>query len=269
MTPQKFRTLVFAYHTKEGRHALPWRQTQDPYHVLVSETMLQQTQVERVIPYYRTFIETFPTVTDLAKAPLSQVLRLWQGLGYNRRAKYLRDAAQAIVAHHGGIFPDTPEALQALPGIGPYTARAVCAFSFNTDVVCIETNIRTAVLHHFFCDKEQVSDAEILAILEKAFPKGRSREWYAALMDYGAHLKRTGKSLNAKSKTYTKQKPFKGSLREIRGNILRTLANAPQTKNSLRALFPEDRTQEVDAVLDALVAEGLLKRSKTKYALAD
>ncbi|MBU1293023.1 A/G-specific adenine glycosylase [Patescibacteria group bacterium] len=269
MTPRKFRELVLAYYASLGRHTLPWRKTRDPYHILVSEMMLQQTQVERVVPYYTSFLKKFPSVSSLAKAPLSSVLREWQGLGYNRRAKYLKEAAQEVVALHGGVFPKTPEELQALPGIGSYTARAVCAFAYNTDVVCIETNIRTVVLHHFFSEAEHVSDAEVLHVLEKALPKGNAREWYAALMDYGTYLKRTGASQNKRSTTYKKQKAFKGSRREVRGALLKALVQSPATKATLLKLFPKERVQEVDEQITVLLREGLIQKRRSTYTLAD
>ena len=150
MTPKKFKDTVWKYYREHGRSDLPWRKTTDPYRILVSEVMLQQTQVERVIPYYTRFLKKFPTVRALAKAPLSQVLIAWQGLGYNRRAKMLHEAAKEVVRGHGGLFPRTALELEKLPGVGPYTAHAVAAFAYNEDGICIETNIRTAVTHHFF-----------------------------------------------------------------------------------------------------------------------
>jgi len=123
---QAFRTTVWNHYRRHGRHTLPWRTTTNPYRILVSEVMLQQTQVERVIPYYKTFLRAFPTVQTLAQAPLSRVLTLWQGLGYNRRAKMLHEAAKQVVAQYGGRMPHDAEALETLRGVGPYTARAVC-----------------------------------------------------------------------------------------------------------------------------------------------
>jgi A/G-specific adenine glycosylase len=145
-----FRRTVWAHYKKHGRHTLPWRATRDPYRILVSEVMLQQTQVERVIPFYTDFLKKFPSARALARAPLAEVLRAWQGLGYNRRARLLRETARAVTDDHGGRFPTSVEALEKLPGIGPYTARALAAFAHNRGSVFIETNIRTAVMHHYF-----------------------------------------------------------------------------------------------------------------------
>jgi A/G-specific adenine glycosylase len=233
--------------------------------------MLQQTQVERVVPYYERFLNKFPTVQSLAKAPLGEVLVLWQGLGYNRRAKMLHAAAKEVVAGHRGKFPKSAAELESLPGIGPYTARAVSAFAYNQPVVFIETNLRTVVTHHFFADKEQVSDADILEILAQAFPKPTpekgSREWYAALMDYGAYLKRSGVRINSKSKTYTKQSKFAGSDREARGAILKELAKGPQPKARLIGLLGIDRRPQLEIQLQKLLAENLLEKYSAKYRL--
>lgn len=269
MTPGAFRTKVLAYYRAHGRHDLPWRKTKDPYKILVSEVMLQQTQVTRVVPFYERFLEKFPSVATLAKAPLSQVLSAWQGLGYNRRAKMLHAAAQAVVREHGGKFPKSARALRALPGIGPYTACAVAAFAYNEDSVFIETNIRTAVTHHFFKDAALVKDSELLPILEKALPKGAAREWYWALMDYGAHLKRSGVRINAKSSSYTKQKAFKGSDREARGALLKELTKAPATKARLRGLLGDARTAQLESQLQKLIQEGFVTKKGARYQLAD
>ncbi len=268
MTPGAFRQLVWRHARKEGRHALPWRATHDPYRILVSEVMLQQTQVERVVPYYRDFIKKFPTARRLAAAPLSAVLSAWQGLGYNRRAKMLHDAAKEAVRTHSGNVPTDVAKLESLPGVGPYTARAVAAFAANTDSVLIETNIRTAVLHHFFdAKKEAVSDRDIQAVLERVHPKGRAREWYGALMDYGAHLKRSGVKLNARAKGYAKQSSFKGSLREVRGSLLRLMSTGIKTESKLRAAFPPEREAQVRKALGALLAEGMIVRRGKGYRL--
>src|SRR3989338_7324816 len=140
-----FRSTVWKYWKEHGRHDLPWRLTHDPYRILVSEVMLQQTQVPRVIEKYKEFLKKFPTVRALAKASLSDVLKVWSGLGYNRRGKYLHDAAKEIVA-----VGNIREALaSSLPGVGPYTRAAVRVFAFNEPDILIETNIRAAYIHHF------------------------------------------------------------------------------------------------------------------------
>lgn len=267
MTPKRFRNLVYAWYEKEGRTHLPWRKTRDPYRILVSEIMLQQTQVERVIPFYESFLESFPDVKALASAPLSRVLQKWQGLGYNRRAKMLHEAAKVAVREHKGKIPKDVFALESLPGIGHYTARAIAAFSWNQDVVFVETNLRTAVIHHFFSTKEGVRDAEVLAILEKALPKGEARNWYAALMDYGSYLKRSGVRINAKSASYTKQAAFRGSGREARGAILRALARKPEKETYLIGILGPDREEQVKEQLQKLLKEGLVEKAREMYRL--
>lgn len=260
-----FRKAVWAHFKTRGRHELPWRKTRDPYKILVSEIMLQQTQVERVIPYYKRFVAKYPNARALAKASLADVLRVWQGLGYNRRAKMLHMAAKEI-AKYG--FPKNMKALQELPGVGPYTARAVAAFAFNHDTTVVETNIRTAIIHHFFPKHSKISDAHIEKVLVKAHPKGRSREWHSALMDYGSHLKRSGIRVNKKSAHYVKQTPFTGSMREVRGAILRALASKEVTYAELVLLAGSTRIPQLSAALRALIAEGLVTTSEGLYMLA-
>jgi A/G-specific adenine glycosylase len=267
MRVEKFREVVWTHAKERGRRSLPWRKTRDPYKILVSEIMLQQTQVARVIPYYTAWLKKFPTADTLARASLGDVLRQWQGLGYNRRAKMLHEAAKAVVKECGGKMPHTSSELEALPGIGHYTAGAVMAFAYNQDVVMIETNIRTVITYHFFAKKEQVSDKEILTVLEKVLVTGRSREWYAALMDYGAHLKATGVQINKKSKTYTAQSKFEGSGRQVRGALLRALAASPHTKAKLLTLFPKDRAGQVTTQLAALVSEKFILKTASLYTL--
>ena len=268
MTPAKFRALVWKFYRAQGRHDLPWRQTHDVYKILVSEVMLQQTQVDRVILFYKNFIKQFPTAKKLAAAPLSEVLKAWQGLGYNRRAKLLHATAKELSMGKFN-FPMLVASLEKLPGVGPYTARAVAAFAYNEDVIVIETNIRTAVIHHFFPNKKKVSDAEIEKVLEQVLPKGESREWYSALMDYGAYLKRSGVSHNTKSNMYTKQSKFAGSLREARGAILRELTKGRAARVRLASLWCDDRHPQLEEALEALEAEQLIVRSKYGYALPE
>lgn len=264
MTPQKFRTLVWRYYREHGRHDLPWRKDFSIYRVLVSEIMLQQTQVERVVPFYIKFIRAYPTAKALAKAPLAEVLRAWQGLGYNRRAKMLHAAAKVLATRKITSVTD----LEALPGVGPYTARAVAAFALNTDVIVIETNIRTVVIHHFFNDGK-VSDAEIQTVLEQVLPKGRAREWYSALMDYGSYLKRSGISHNARSTTHVKQSKFSGSSREARGAVLRQLTKAPTVQSRLEGILGAARIEQMRVAIEALRREGLIERKQSHYRLVE
>lgn len=261
----RFQKIVWAYYKKSGRHDLSWRRTRDPYRILVSEIMLQQTQVERVKKFYPAFIKKFPTAKTLAKAPLSAVLRAWQGLGYNRRAKMLQTAAKELAMQKIETIAD----LETLPGVGPYTARAVAAFAWNEDTVFIETNIRTAVIEHFFPEQKEVSDAQIEEVLYDALPEGEARLWYSALMDYGASLKRSGISHNAKLKSYAKQPAFSGSLREARGALLRALVAGPASPARLVDLLGEPRRAQMRTALRALFAEGLIKKDGRNYALAD
>ncbi|MBA3788780.1 A/G-specific adenine glycosylase [Patescibacteria group bacterium] len=262
-----FQRIVWKYYEKEGRHDLPWRKTTDPYKILVSEVMLQQTQVDRVKPFYKEFLKKFPTVHALAKASLGDVLKEWQGLGYNRRAKMLHEAAKQIVSEYKGKLPDSVEELESLRGVGPYTARAVATFAYNLDVVCIETNVRTVITHHFFHDQKEVADKDILAILAKALPKGNAREWYSALMDYGAHLKRSGVRNNTKSTTYTKQSTFAGSNREVRGAILRALISGPQTVAQLSRLLGHDRKDQIKIQIQRLESEHLIQKNGSHFRL--
>ncbi len=231
--------------------------------------MLQQTQVERVIPYFRAWLKQFPTVSTLAKAPLSKVLQHWQGLGYNRRAKMLHDSAKMVEAQYRGRMPTELTDLERLRGVGPYTARAVMAFAYNIDVVFVETNIRTAVFHHFFQQKNisiygNISDVEILKTVEQTLSKGRAREWYSALMDYGAYLKRSGIKLNARAKGYTKQSTFKGSDREARGAIIKALTQQSRTKTFLLSMLGTKRRTQTEQQLQTLEKERLIGRARNR-----
>lgn len=264
-----FNAAVWRYYEKNGRHSLPWRKTKSPYHILVSEIMLQQTQVDRVVPKYRTFLRLFPTVAALASAPLGQVLVAWQGLGYNRRAKYLHEAAKAVVAQHKGKFPRTYEALVTLPGVGAYTASAVMVFAYNAPRVLIETNVRTVFLYHFFKGTEGVSDKEILELVARTLPTERPREWYAALMDYGTYLKQLHGNQNHRSRSYKKQSIFKGSDRQLRGAVLRALAAAATglLEEELMVVGGSGESARVRAQLERLCTEGLVVQRRNRYSL--
>lgn len=266
---QQFVDTVWEYYDQHGRAQLPWRIKQSPYNVLVSELMLQQTQVQRVIPKYQVFIKTYPTVQKLAEASLGDVLRLWNGLGYNRRAKFLLQCAQAIVENHKGKFPESYDELLKLPGIGPYTAAAICAFAHNQPVELIETNVRQVYIHYFFKNKEGVTDAQILEKVRKTLPAERARDWYAAIMDYGTYLKAEYGNNVAQSKSYQKQSKFKGSNREVRGAIIRLLTDTALTKRQMLAKVDRKDTQVVTEQLDGLVSEGLVMQIDIHYRLPE
>lgn len=219
--------------------------------------MLQQTQVERVRPKFAAFMAAFPTIGALATAAPSEVVALWQGLGYNRRALYLNAAAKQIVATYDGIFPDSLKELQTLPGVGPNTAGAIMAYAFNQPATFIETNIRTVYIHHFFANESVVSDRDIVAKLQHTLPSEQSRQFYWALMDYGTYLKKSGVKNNSKSKHYKKQSALKGSVREVRGAIVRSLVEGKNlTRHVLEKQYPNDN--RVDVALAGLVKDGLI-----------
>lgn len=219
------QNFIFWWYQQYGRTHLPWRQTTDPYRILVSELMLQQTQVDRVVPKYEAFLGQFPTLQSLANAHLGQVLGSWQGLGYNRRAQHLHQTARQVV-EQGGQLPNNSVELCKLPGIGPYTSQAIVAFAYDQPVTLIETNVRAVFLYHFFHGREKVSDAEILPLISAAVPPHSARIWYAALMDYGAHLKRAVPNPSRQSKHHTRQSRFVGSARQVRGAVIRALSAA-------------------------------------------
>lgn len=265
---RQFQELVWEHYRAAGRHDLPWRPPAlkvrangsiDPYRVFVSEVMLQQTQAGRVVQKYHDFLKYFPSMKVLASAPTREVLGAWQGLGYNRRALALQRAAQQMVAQHGGRVPQTREELIALPGIGPYTAGAVLAFAFNEPVSFIETNIRRAYLDYFFPKREGVTDKEILPLVEATLPEGRARQWYYALMDYGAALGRTHINANRRSAHYTRQTAFEGSDRQLRARAVRFLLERPRSEAFLLRQLDTD-SQRVERILASLVRDGFLVR---------
>lgn len=261
-----FQETVWTYWKKNGRYDLPWRKTTDPYKILVSEMMLQQTQVSRIIPKYKSFLRKFPTARALARAPLSEVLKEWSGLGYNRRAKYLHDVAADMLSQHG-VFSNQTTVRLKNKGIGPYTKAAVRTFAFNEPNVFLETNIRTVFIHHFFPRKKAVSDKELLPLVEAAAVGQDPRTWYWALMDYGSHLKQSGVRNNAKSKHYTKQSRFEGSLRQIRGAILRELYTGDIPDKRIYSLIRANKRIVYEA-LKSLTRDGLIVEEKGKWRIA-
>jgi len=264
---REFQAFVLDWYAKCGRHDLPWRQDHDPYKILVSELMLQQTQVSRVVPKYQAFIMQYPTVKKLAKASLGDVLRLWQGLGYNRRAKFLLQCAQSVSGEYKGVFPTTYDEILKLPGIGPYTAAAICAFAYNQPVELVETNVRQVYIHHFFKRAEQVTDTQILEKVRRTVPAGLSRDWYAALMDYGTHLKALHGNNTRKVKGYSKQSKFTGSNREVRAAIVRVLTVQPHTKAQLWQELQRYDQVKIQPQVDSLLADQMVLLVKGKYQL--
>lgn len=300
---QQFQKMIWDYYHKHGRGNFPWRKLSvnkrgemNPYKIWVSEIMLQQTQVDRVIPFFQNWMKFFPAVRSLATAPQSEILRAWKGLGYNSRALRMKRTAQEIVEKRQGVFPRTYEELLALPGIGPYTAGAIMAFAYDQQTVIIETNIRRVFIHHFYPlhasgeggsrrepgeDKKTdgvaplrrgapqsgegcVHDRDILDLVQQTLPENNFREWYYALMDYGSYLGKTIPNPNKKSRHYTVQKKFKGSDREIRGKILEILLGQKAKLMSIEKLLGQlkslsDNTERLEMIFDRLDQEGFLE----------
>lgn len=248
---EAFRDTVFTFYEDHGRD-LPWRETTDRYKIWVSEVMLQQTQVTRVIPKYTAWMEQWPTVDALAQADFKDVLALWKGLGYNNRARWLHNAAQTVVEDYDGEVPGSAEELQDLPGVGPYTAHAIRIFADNADRVTVDTNIRRVFIDAFDLD-EGLTEEQMYDIAEQIMPEGRSGEWHNALMDYGA-LEKTSQETGV-SPTTT-QSTFEGSRRYYRGQILDRLLDEPRSVSWLKEEFDAD----VGGILDDLAEDGMITR---------
>jgi A/G-specific adenine glycosylase len=263
----RFRKRVYDYYLKYGRD-LPWRKTGDPYKILISEVMLQQTQVPRVIEKYSEFLNVFPDIRALASAPLSEVLGVWQGLGYNRRALSLQKLAEVVVDQYDGMIPSTVEELMELPGVGPATAHAVCTFAHNQPAVFIETNIRTVFIHHFFKERDDVRDSEIRELVAQTLVRENPREWYYALMDYGVALKREHANPGRRSAHYQRQGPFKGSNRQIRGMILRALIERTRLTESQLMQQLDIAKESVKRNLHQLTRDGLVVKQGEYYSIA-
>lgn len=265
---EDFQKLIWKFFSKNARD-FAWRTPEangefDPYKILVSEVMLQQTQVNRVEPKFQEFMSKFATVHKLAEASLAEVLVVWSGLGYNRRARFLHQAAQMIVREYNGQVPNELANLVALPGIGLNTAGAVLAYAFNKPVVFIETNIRSVYLYHFFKNQIGVTDAAIKELVEMSLDVMNPRQWYWALMDFGSYLKKTGPNPNTASKHFVKQSAFKDSRRYIRGAVIKQLIVSKSSFAELALVIKDPRLTEV---LADLVAEGLISKTNDTYTL--
>jgi A/G-specific adenine glycosylase len=255
VSDDEFQELIW----EQGRllyREMPWRSDTRPYYVLVSELMLQQTQVDRVIPKFNAFIQRFPDEAQLAQASLGEVLTLWSGLGYNRRAKFLHESAKKIVTEFNSVFPRLPSDILSLPGVGPGTAGAILTYAFNQPIAFIETNVRTVYFHHYFQEGEKVSDDQLTPIITRTLDHEHPREFYWALMDYGTWLKKSGAGRITQSKHYTKQSPLKGSVRELRGLIIKQLTEGDMPLADLDLRYGND--DRYAAALGGLMADGLV-----------
>ena len=258
---RQFRNTIRQYYKDKSRSDLPWRHTCNPYRILVSEIMLQQTQIERVLRKYPVFIKKYPDFGSLARARVRTLYSVWKGMGYNRRALALKNIACIISAapYHGRLPADAHD-LMRLPFVGQSTAGAVAAFAFGRPAVFIETNIRRVFIHFFFREKKKVSDREILFLIEKTLDGKDPRSWYYALMDYGSALRNLKENPNRKSSRYKKQSPFEGSNRQMRAKILRLISE--RRNMSVKELaglvnMPCDKTSEI---IDQLCKEGFIKK---------
>lgn len=262
-----FRQMIYDTGTGHLR-SLPWRETRDPYRILVSEVMLQQTQVERVREKYGQFVGLFPDPASLAAASLPEVLAAWQGLGYNRRAKALHAAACLIMERWQGRVPGDQVALRSLPGLGPYTAAAVAVFAFNEPLPLIETNIRAVFIHLFFRDRQGVTDRELLPLVEATLDRTEPRRWFNALMDYGVMLKRAAGNPARRSAHHVRQSPFHGSNRQLRGRLLKCLLEGGSASEGELTARVERPQPEVRKALEQLAGEGFVREDGPCWRLA-
>ena len=244
---------------------MPWRKTKDPYRIVVSEIMLQQTQVARVEKYYGPFVRRFPDFCSLVRSDARDVVRAWAGLGYNRRALSLWRLAIAVSEKYDGRLPCQRDTLEKLPGIGKATAGAIMAFAFNMPEPFIETNIRRVFIHFFFPGWKKVNDAAIMPIVVRALDRDNAREWYWALMDYGAMLgryaaKKKIRNPNVRSAHYKRQSKFSGSDREVRGKILRILLAREKVSVDAVAREFKQPPKRLRKIITDLIREGFLSK---------
>jgi len=263
----QFRSIVYSFY-KQHRRNFPFRQNITPYNVLVSEIMLQQTQTGRVSQKFMNFVEKFPDFLTLSKAPLEDVLKVWQGLGYNRRAIALKKISDIVINNYHGKLPDSIEILKSFPQIGHNTASSILTFAFNSPTVFIETNIRRVYIYFFFYNKYSISDKEIIPFVEKTIDIPNPREWYYALMDYGVMLRKSYPDLHKRSAHYRKQTSFKGSNRQIRGALLKLLIRAKSLNTfEIEKKFKNVNPDKLKAILIQLEKEGFIKIEDAKVQI--
>ncbi|MFO7869174.1 MAG: hypothetical protein R6U95_07745 [Bacteroidales bacterium] len=264
-------TIIDFQHTvlqkgKELFRHMPWRDDTNPYYILVSELMLQQTQVFRVVPKFQEFIIVFPTIRDLAEAPFEEVLSLWSGLGYNRRARFLHNSAQMICTQYNGKIPSSYEELLTLPGIGPNTAGAILVYAYNQPFVFVETNIRTVFIYTFFPDtKVKIKEHTLSELVKQTLYADNPRLWYWALMDYGVNIKKTIKNYNVFSDKHTKQSKFEGSFRQKRARIVRLLLQESGVNEQAITEYMQINKEVCLEILNSLVKDGLIEKKGERY----
>ena len=263
---EAFRDTVWDYY-RANRREMPWRGIDDAYGVLVSEVMLQQTQVSRVTTRWTEWMAVFPTIDALAAAPLAVVLERWQGLGYNRRAVALKRCAEQVSERFGGILPADPALLATLPGIGPATAGAVVDYAYEVSAPFIETNVRAALIHSFFADADDVPDRDLRPIAEAVWDRDDPRGWGYALTDYGVHLKRTLPNPSRRSRHHVRQSPFEGSRRQKRARLLRAVLARPGVDTGTYAAETGVAAGEALGLLEALAGEGFLRRDGEEWSV--
>jgi A/G-specific adenine glycosylase len=257
---ERFREKIFGFYLL-NRRSFPWRETTDRYAVMVSEIMLQQTQAERVAGKFIAWIERFPDAETLASASLREVLLFWSGLGYNSRGQRLQSCAKVVTERFNGVVPASPELLKTLPGIGDYTCRSIPVFADNLDVAAVDTNIRRIIIHEFVLP-EDTPKQEIQAAAEQLLPKGRSREWHNALMDYGS-LCLTSRKTGIRP--LTRQSKFQGSKRWYRGRLLKELVASESVVLEELEIKYGDCPWGLQDIIDGLVREGLVERAESAH----
>lgn len=257
-----FQEKILAWY-ELNRRDLPWRKTEDPYEILVSELMLQQTQVPRVIIKFQTFLQAFPTAAALADASRASVIKAWAGLGYNRRALYLHECAKQIVTKFDGVLPRDPEQLMELPGIGPYMCRSVLIFAFNQDVAAVDTNIRRILIAEGFAT-QKTSPKDMQKIAERVLPHGRSRDWHNALMDYGS-LVLTSQGTGIKP--LSKQSSFYKSFRWYRSKVVKLIIKEEEVTVARIARELEKEKEFVAQVIESLRKDNLISLRGKKITL--
>lgn len=262
----EFKQHIWDFYRQEGR-SFVWRHVDDPYKVVVSEIMLQQTQTHRVAQKYSLFIQAFTDFKTLANAQLREVLFMWQGLGYNRRGKYLHEIAQKVMNEYDGALPADPQMLATFPGIGKATAASICAFAFNQPTIFIETNIRAVFIHYFFQHMDTIRDQDIMPLIAQTVDHANPREWYYALMDYGVMLKKKLPNPSRKSKHHIRQTAFEGSDRQIRGMILKLLTTHEYLAIGDLEVYIDREPRRIYKVLSELFQEGFIEESDQKIAI--